>query len=783
VDERTLRVLEFDWVRQRLRALCSTPLGEELAQRLAPEVEFSRVEELQQETAEARVLLREGGVNLRGVVDFRPAVHRAALGGTLEARALVEVWHAARAGRLAKAAVASRAERLPLLAALARDLPAFELLEARLERSLSEDGQVLDGASPALARVRREIRATQERLRSRLEEIVRSPRWSRMLQDPLITVRGDRYVVPVKQAYAAQFPGVVHDQSATGATLFMEPLVALQLGNQLRQLQGQEAREVERVLADLSREVGARGADWQRLAAVLGRLDFALAKAALAEELEASRPLLVDRPVLDFRSARHPLLIERARRDGSPLVPVDVRLGEEFRTLVITGPNTGGKTVTLKTVGLLTLMAQAGLAIPAAEGSRAGCFRAVFADIGDEQSIQQNLSTFSSHMRTVVEVVRQAGPGCLVLLDEVGAGTDPAEGCALARAVVETLHQRGACTVVTTHYGELKALAYEREGVENASVEFDAETLQPTYRLRLGTPGRSNAFLIARRLGLEESVVERARSFLTREQVETDAVLEGVERHRRAAERDRQEAERLRAELEALRASYEDRLRRLEEDRERMLERAREEALRVVEQARREVEALLAALRTERRQRAAEEARAKLAELARSLRVARRQPTAPPLDRVEVGQAVRVASLGADGVVVDVADDQAEVLVGSAKVRVSREELLAPGGPQKPPGPRTARSPVGGRGALLPRVETKLDLRGLTSHEAVARLEKFLDDALLAGLDRVVVVHGKGTGALRRVVHEALRDYPGVRFALAAPEDGGDGATVVEFTG
>lgn len=777
MDSRTLRVLEFDWVRQRLRALCSTRLGEELALALAPEREFSRMEELQQETAEARVVLREGGLNLREVADFRPAVHRASLGATLEPRALVEVWHAARAGRMAKAAVWSRADRLPLLAALVRDLPALEPLEVKLERSLGEDGQVLDGASPTLARVRREIRTTQDRLRGKLEEIVRSPRWARMLQDPIVTVRGDRYVVPVKQAYAAQFPGVVHDQSATGATLFMEPLAVLQLANRLRALQGQEAREVERVLAELSGEVAARRPELERLARVLARLDFALAKAALAEELDAVRPVLVPRPALDFRAARHPLLTDRARREGVPVVPVDVRLGEEFRTLVITGPNTGGKTVTLKTVGLLTLMAQAGLAIPAADGSRAGFFDAVFADIGDEQSIQQNLSTFSSHMRTVVEVVRRARPGCLVLLDEVGAGTDPAEGCALARAVVETLHERGACTVVTTHYGELKALAYQMEGVENASVEFDPQTLQPTYRLRIGTPGRSNAFVIARRLGLEEGVVERAHSYLAREVVEADVVLEGAERERRLAERDRREAERLRAELEALRSTYEERLHRMEQEREGVLQRAREEARQVVERAQQEVEALLEALRTERRQQAAQQASDKLAALAKSLAEARNTPSGPPLEQVEVGQAVRVASLGVEGVVVGLADDHAEVQVGHARVRVRREDLTAPSATASvAPGVRR-------REAFAVRVLPKLDLRGLFPEEAVARLEKYLDDALLAGLDRVVVVHGKGTGALRRAVHEVLRDYPGVRFATGRPEEGGEGVTVVEFTG
>lgn len=775
MDPRTLRVLEFDRVLERLAGLCATPLGEALARSLTPEVEYSRVEELQQETAEGRILLREGGLSLRGVVDFRPAVQRAARGGVLEGRTLLEVLAAARAAREAKTAIAQRAERLPLLASLVKELPSFEALEARLERCLGEDGQVLDSASPTLARLRREVRSTQDRVRTTLEEIVRSSRWARMLQDPIVTVRGDRYVVPVKQAYASQFPGVVHDQSATGATLFMEPLVVLQLGNRLRQLQAQEAREVERVLAELSREVGARAADFERAAAVLGRLDLVLAKASLAEELQASQPRLTPQPVLDFRAARHPLLVERARRDGSRVVPVDVRLGEQFRTLVITGPNTGGKTVTLKTVGLLTLMAQAGLAIPAEPGSRAGVFRAVFADIGDEQSIEQNLSTFSSHMRSVVQILQQAGPGCLVLLDEVGAGTDPTEGCALARAVVETLHERGSCTVVTTHYGELKALAYQLEGVENASVEFDPQTLQPTYHLRIGTPGRSHAFWIAQRLGLEEGVVARARSYLAEQVRAAEAVLEGVERDRQAAQRDRREAERLRAELDRLRQEYEARLLELERDRARRLEQAREEATQLVARAREEVEALLRALRTERREQAAERARLRLRELAEAMR-APRDP-GPPLEHVEVGQPVRVASLGAEGVVVGLSAEAAEVLVGSAKVRVPRAQLQ-----QARAGGRTSSGPV--RSPTLPvAFPTKLDLRGLTSDEAVSRLEKYLDEALLAGAARVLVIHGKGTGALRRAVHEALRTQPGVRFSLAGPEEGGEGATVVEFTG
>ncbi len=774
MDPRTLRVLEFDRVREQLAALCATPLGEALARSVVPETDFARVQELQQETAEGRALLREGGLDLRGVVDFRPSVQRAARGGVLEPKALLEVLAACRATRASKVMVGQRAERLPLLVSLTKELPALEPLEARLERCLSEDGQVLDAASPTLARVRREVRATQERIRTTLEEMVRSTRWARMLQDPLVTVRGDRYVVPVKQAYASQFPGVVHDRSASGATLFMEPLAVLQLGNRLRQLQAQEAQEIERVLGELSREVGARVADLERAAAILGRLDFVLAKARLAEQMEASQPRVVPQPVLDFRGARHPLLLERARRDGSRVVPVDVQLGERFQTLVITGPNTGGKTVTLKTVGLLTLMAQAGLAIPADPDSRAGVFRAVFADIGDEQSIEQNLSTFSSHMQAVVRILREAGPGCLVLLDELGAGTDPAEGCALALAVVETLHERGACTVVTTHYGELKSLAYQLQGVENASVEFDPKTLQPTYHLRIGLPGRSHAFWIAQQLGLEEKVVALARSHLAEHTRAADAVLEGMERHRRLAEEDRKEAQRLRGELDRLRREYEARLAELERERVRKLEHAREEAQQLVARAQEEVEALLRSLRTERRQQALEQARLKLRELRETLR--------PPQDpgrvpaHVEVGARVRVASLGVEGVVLGLSAESADVLVGSTRVRVPRAELRQ--AQAKAPAPSHSVRPH----AFPVAFPTKLDLRGLTTDDAIRKLEKYLDDAVLAGATRVLVIHGKGTGALRRAVHEALRAQPGLRFVLAGPEEGGEGATVVEFT-
>ncbi|MDR5684197.1 MAG: endonuclease MutS2 [Armatimonadota bacterium] len=774
MDERTLRVLEFFRVRQRLAAATASPLGEEVASALLPSGDRATVEEWLQETTEARLLLAAGEVPLRALPDVRPVLHRARIGAVLRAEELLEILHVLRAARLTKAYVLERADRVPHFAAAVREVPSFELLEAAIERAISEDGSVLDSASAELARIRRDIRATQERLRAKLEEIVRSERWGRMLQDPVVTVRGDRYVVPVKQAYVSQFPGILHDQSASGATAFMEPLVAVQMGNRLRELEGAQAREVERVLAALSSRVGERADEAQTTVAILGRVDFALAKARLAEELDAVQPVLQDAPALDFRRARHPLLIPR-RGEPRTVVPIDVRLGDDFRTLVITGPNTGGKTVTLKTIGLLTLMAQAGLHIPVDLGSRAGLFEEVFADIGDEQSIEHSLSTFSSHMTAIVRILDRASPTSLVLLDEIGAGTDPTEGSALARAIIETLHERGARTVVTTHYGELKALAYQTPGIENASVEFDVETLRPTYRLRIGTPGRSNAFVIASRLGLADEVVSRAKSYLAAELLAVDDVLAGIERDQRTVASERARAAELRRDLEELRARYEQRLRSLEVERDQVLERARSQARQIVEQARAEVDAILVSLRAERAERAAEAARRRLRTIEESLRPAPGVPRPPP-PSVEPGAPVHVASLNAGGTVAALGERDVEVQIGPVKVRVQREDLRA-AQPAAPAG--RAPMPTGTAEAAV--VPSRLDLRGQTAEEAASALEKYLDSALLAGLPRAVIVHGKGTGALRRAVHQTLSAHPEVRFRLAPPHEGGEGATIVEF--
>jgi len=776
MDERTLRVLEFPRIRERLRELTETVMGAELASSLHPSAEFERIQEALQETVEACVLLREGALPFHQVHDLRPHLARAVKGGTLEPQALLKVLQTVRTARLVKGFVLTRAERVPQLAAAVRNLETFEPLEAELERAIGEDGTVLDGASAELGRIRREIRAQEARLRSTLEEIIRSPRWVRMLQDPIVTVRGDRYVVPVKQQYVHLFPGILHDQSTSGATAFMEPLATLQVGNRIRALRGAEEREVQRFLARLSERVAAIAPALQEALRILGRLDFALAKARLADELDAVCPVLDPRPKLAFYEARHPLLVFARRADPTrSVVPIDVRVGEDFRTLVITGPNTGGKTVALKTIGLLQVMVQSGLLLPVRGGSRAGLFPQIFADIGDEQSIEQSLSTFSSHMGAQVEILRRARAGALVLLDEIGAGTDPAEGAALARAVIETLHERGCCVGVTTHYGELKTLAYEIPGVANASVEFDVETLRPTYRLRIGLAGRSHAFEIAERLGLDRSVLERARSYLREDLRAMDDVLAGMAMDQSRIEQARKEAERLREAAEAERRRYEALRAEVAQERERILQKAREEARALVERAQSEVRMLLETLRRERSAEAAERARRQLETLLTSLQQAIAPEEGEPVAEVEPGDRVRVASLRTEGTVVGIRDrGEVEVEVGRLRVRVPRSDLRA--APKARPA-RTA-APIRPAAAAAP---ARLELRGLVAEDAVYELEKALDAALLAGLPRLVVIHGKGTGALRQAVHTALAAHPEVRFRLAPPEEGGEGVTIVEF--
>jgi len=779
MDERTLRILEFAKIRARLASRAVTTVGRELAEALLPSGDVEIVRTALAETSEAEALTGDGEVPLRGTHDVRDALQRASIGSVLSPDELLALRDTLGTIRRSKGYVLARRDRVPALADLAHTMATFEPLEETIRRVVADDASIPDSASSDLGRIRREQRATHARVREKLEDLLRGPN-ARMLQDPIITTRGDRYVVPVRAEHKGHFPGILHDQSSSGATSFMEPLAVVPLGNRLRELQIEERDEVQRLLREVSGQAGAQADPIRWAYDALGRIDFAVAKALLAAAMRASPPTIRGDGALRFMDARHPLLTD-------DVVPIDVWLGGEFTTLVITGPNTGGKTVTLKTIGLLALMAQAGLYVPAAGGSEAAVFPQVFADIGDEQSIEQSLSTFSSHMGAIVGILRQLRGPALVLLDEIGAGTDPTEGVALARSLIEHLHERGARTVVTTHYSELKTLAYHHPGIQNASVEFDTETLRPTYRLRIGLPGRSNALTIAARLGLDPAVVEEARGFVGTEAVEIDRVLSDLEADRRAYEYELGEAARARAEAEATQARLDEELARLRNERKKIVGRMRDEAETMLGRARREIEAIIDALKSAQTHDVAREARGRLQALADSLPAsdeveeAAPSPAGEPLAAVRPGQPVFILPLRRIGTVLSAADSRGEVEVetGGMRVKVGVDGLRTVATAEPLPDRRA------GQGGDLPigePVPLSLSLRGEIVDEALPRLDKYLDEAFVARHRRVTIVHGKGTGTLRRAVHDFLSRHPHVRaFRLGGRGEGESGATVVEL--
>jgi DNA mismatch repair protein MutS2 len=623
--------------------------------------------------------------------------------------------------------------------------------------------------------MRAELRGAQARLQQRLDGLLRSPELSRALQEPIVTQRGGRYVVPVKSEMRSAVKGIIHDQSASGATVFIEPLEILEANNALRAAELAEKAEVQRILDELSRRVEKDADELDAVVGALARLDLAMAKALLADALDAERPALDPDGHLDLVRARHPLLVTQS----DEVVPIDVRLGSDFRALVVTGPNTGGKTVTLKTVGLLVLMAACGLQIPTQRGSRVPVVKRVFADIGDEQSIAQSLSTFSSHMRNVVATLAEAETGDLALLDELGAGTDPDEGAALAMAVLETLLARGVLVAATTHYPELKAFALSTPGVMNASVEFDPQTLRPTYRVHVGLPGASNAFAIASRLGLDRGVLDRAESHLSE-------LHRSLERTLREAERQRTE---LAGTLDQARIAAED-ARRATSDAEREAAKVRDDADRALRRARTEADELLLQARRalhqaeQARDKAAkrnlvDEAREALADAERTRESSRDEEPRPRATvPVAVGSAVLVAGVSEPGTLLAVDDKgMAEVAAGPLRLRVPVSSLRGAPSPQE--SIRSTRPAITGS---APSVPLQLDLRGARAEEALAELDRYLNDAAVAGIDRLRIVHGKGTGALRTAVREMLATHPLVReHTAAAQNEGGEGATIVRL--
>lgn len=796
MDERSLRVLEYPAIIERLAAATSFAAGRELAEALVPSADAGLVRKRLAETGEALKLMERGGHDLLGGVrDVREAISRARLGGVLSGAELLDVAAVAAAIRKARRTLLADPDAWPNLAERALRLGTFLMLEEAIGNCIGQEGQVLDDASPELARLRARLRTLHNRIRDRLDGILRSPALRAALQESLVTVRNGRQVVPVKQEHRSMIPGIVHDTSASGATVFIEPMAVVELNNELQETRVQEEREVERILRQLSGQVGREAEGLATGVAVLAELDLAFAKARLAGSMRAVAPRINENGWIHIAGARHPLLTGR-------VVPIDVWLGRDARVLVITGPNTGGKTVTLKTIGLFCLMAQAGLYVPAEPGTELAVFSGVYADIGDEQSIQQSLSTFSSHMSNIVRILRDMNERSLVLLDELGAGTDPAEGAALAMAILDHILAAGARAVATTHYSELKAFVHSRPGMQNASVEFDVATLAPTYRLIMGLPGRSNALEIAARLGLPEDVLANARARIAREDVRVDDLIRNLEEARRAAALELERVRQLRAENERLQAELRAAQAELAARRRAVLEKSREEARRVVAAARREADALIEELRREHRRGDLERARVVRRRLERyrdqvdaqedELATAPAQSGGPVAkEELVAGAAVYVPSLQQVGIVAEppAGDGHVAVQVGALRVRVPWQDLrVAPKGAAGPTAtPKPAPAPTGAAGMGLvaekrAHISPEVHLRGMTVDEATEALHKYLDDAVLAGLTTVRVVHGKGTGTLRRVIQDMLRTDPRVKsFRLAEPTAGGHGVTVVEL--
>lgn len=784
MQHRVMKTLEFDKVRDQLVEHTSSSLGREKARKLVPSVDFAEVSRLQEETDEASMVLRlKGNVPLGGIHDIRPHVKRAQIGGTLSPQELVHVASTVHASRQMRRFIEDLQEEteVPILARYAEGIVVLAGLEEAIRNAIDEGGEVLDGASEALRTLRNQMRTREARVREKLESMIRSSNAQKMLSDAIITIRNDRFVIPVKQEYRGHYGGIIHDQSSSGQTLFIEPQTVVQLNNELQSIRLQEQQEIERILSELSERTAEHVDELLEIVSILTELDFMFAKARYSRKIKGSKPLVNDEGRISLIKARHPLI------PIDEVVANNIVLGKEYTTIVITGPNTGGKTVTLKTVGLCTLMAQAGLQIPALDGSEVAVFESIFADIGDEQSIEQSLSTFSSHMVNIVEILNHVDFKSLVLFDELGAGTDPQEGAALAISILDEVYKQGARVIATTHYPELKAYGYNREGVVNASVEFNVETLSPTYKLLIGVPGRSNAFEISKRLGLKESVIETARSYISADSNEVENMIASLESSRRQAEREREEANELLKDAERLHKDLQKQTAAYHERKDELAEKAKEKAASIVEKAKEEAEEIIRDLRKLRLEKGAEikeheliEAKKRLSEAAPELNQVKKGSRAKQGEKhsFKPGDEVKVLTFDQKGHLLEkITGTEWQVQIGILKMKVKEKDMEFIHSP-KP----VETKPIATVKGKDFHVGLELDLRGERFEDALMRVEKYIDDALLAGYPRVNIIHGKGTGALRQGVQEYLRNHRSVKkFRFGDAGEGGTGVTVVEF--
>ena len=786
--EKSLQKLELPQVLQMLSACAGSVGGKEACLRLVPVTDLEEVELLlQQTTAASDLCARKGNPVFGDVTDVSASLERAERGGSLQPKELLRIAGILRCARTTQGYV-SEDDIQTVLDPLFRALTPNKYLEDKIFGAILSEEEIADTASTALADIRRHMRIQSGKIRDSLQKVISSPAYSKFLREPIITIRQGRYVVPVKSECKNDVPGLVHDVSATGSTYFVEPMSAVNANNALRELELKEKKEIERILAELSAEAaGYREAinlDYQMLV----QLDVIFAKAKLGYQMRAGAPIMNDQGRVELRKARHPLI------DPKSVVPITVRLGTDFDTMIITGPNTGGKTVTLKTIGLLTLMAECGLHISAGDGSVLSTFDAILADIGDEQSIAQSLSTFSSHMRTIVDVVAQCDDRTLVLFDELGAGTDPAEGAALATAIIEFCRKMGSHVVATTHYAELKLYAMRTKGVINASCEFDVETLRPTYKLLIGIPGKSNAFAISRKLGLAEEILKEADDLVDKSDKDFEDVLAQLEQQRQQMESARQEAERLRQETAKIKQQSEEYHEQLRREKEKAMESARREAQHIIEEARAAANIASEELKAMKKQlqenadtsglnQRQADLRRNLNEVEEKLHAAQPQRERPKPSRgILVGDTVELLKLGTKANVIAInKDGTLQLQAGILKMTAAQDEvyLLENENPYKEKGARPKHS---GREMKLSAMPTEVDLRGMDAIEAVCVLERYLDEAMRANLTQVRIIHGKGTGTLRAAVQQALKKNKFVKqFRLGQYGEGEDGVTIAEF--
>lgn len=789
MNRKTLETLEYTKILERLSQCAVMEQTKETVSELEPSVGLKRVNTLQEETAQAcELITKKGNPPIYCAEDVRPVMHRAQRRGTLSPEELIAAAKLLKTSRVMKAypegIVSSALDEH--FEALFED----KVLERKIFAAINEDGTVADDASPELSDIRRKIRNANNRIKDVLHGIITSSKYAKCLQEQIVTVRNDRYVIPVKSEYRSEIRGILHDTSATGATLFIEPSRVVEANNEVRSLHGAEKDEIEKILSVLTEEINTVSSVMLMCCGVLSEIDLIFARAKFSLRYDSYRPTLNDRGYVNIEKARHPLL------DPKTVVPTDIRLGGDFDTLVITGPNTGGKTVVLKTLGLLTLMAQTGLHIPAREGSDIAVFSNVFADIGDEQSIEQSLSTFSAHMVNIVRILSEINEDSLCLFDELGAGTDPIEGASLAVSILERVRNIGAKSAATTHYSELKMYALTTDRVENASCEFDVDTLRPTYRLLIGIPGKSNAFAISKKLGLDDDIIENAKNHIAAENIKFEDVLSELEKARVDMQTERDKAESYKREAEKLREDTANTNRLLRDKTDKILERARMEAKQILDDARGEADSIIREMKDIQKQAdaaaanaAAMKARQKLNEKAKknSAKLAdtmfKSNVSYKPPKQVKPGDDVEIVKLGQKGVVLTVPDSKGEltVKVGIMKMKANISDIRIIEEKKDKPSAKPRRT-YGGESSKTMNLSPELDVRGETVDTACMMIDKFLDDAIMSSLSQVRIVHGKGTGMLRQGIHRYLKTLKYVKsYRLGVFGEGDTGVTIVEL--